>query len=104
MAMLPIDIQVNMQQLSTVADQAAADRQGTEQAKREQAREWIQQRRLEQNTSDESAQKEDKPEIGEEEEGSSGNQRQFAGEQTERDAPPGRFSEPGKGNYFDILT
>lgn len=104
MAVQPIDIQVNMQQLSSVADQAAAERQSTEQAKREQARDWIQQRRLEQNTSDESEQKGDKPEIGEEEEGSPGNQRQFAGEPSERNASPERFSEPGKGNHFDIVT
>lgn len=106
MAFQPIDLQVNIQNIASVADQRAAEARETEQAKRNQFRDRIHERRLKENTTDETGEEPGNREVGEEQEPSTPPLRQSGIEAGESQPPQvaSAASEPEKGNHFDIIT
>lgn len=105
MAFQPIDLQVNIQNIASVADQRASETRESEQAKRNQFRDRIQERRLKENTTDETGEEPGNRAVGEEQQSS--RSRLESRSSVEGDSPKeGRThpSEPQKGNHFDIIT
>lgn len=108
MAFLPIDLQVNVMQSSNVANAASHEQEAPKLAREDRADQWIERRRLDENTSDETGQStaEDQT-IDEEGQGNSPN-REFEGESEPEDeessSQNARSHESDKGNYMDFTT
>lgn len=107
MAFQPIDIQVNVMQASNVAEMAAAEREEPKRAKSERARDWIQERQDEENTSDETAEEDEENPV--DEDGTSPHQgltTMTTGSESseESEESESHSSESDKGTHLDLTT
>jgi hypothetical protein len=106
MAFQPIDIQVNVMQASNVAEMATNEREGPERALDDRTQKWIEERQSEENTSDETAERDENDAVDEDESGNTPNNTHGAsGESSgEEDDSSSQNSEPDKGTYLDLTT
>lgn len=107
MAFLPIDLQVSFQQAASVADQAAAEKEGPQRAREQKGRDMIEQKQEEENIIEEdqklkSNKTQEEPGRG----GAGGGDVQEEDENNEdsSDQSPEKGKEPGKGKFLDLKT
>jgi hypothetical protein len=108
MAFQPMDIQVNVMQASNVAEMAAHEREEPKRAKSERARDWIQERQDEENTSDETAEEDEQNPVDEDGAAPGGQLTTLTtgpeSPQEESEGEQNRPSEPDKGTHMDLTS
>ncbi|MFP4686797.1 MAG: hypothetical protein ACLFN5_01660 [bacterium] len=103
----PLDLQVAVQQAGRVANEVTAEREAPENARAARAKEEIEERKLEENTTDESGDTEENNAIGEKPEGSNQGYQGSGGpkeEEEKKEKKQGQPDSPGIGNYLDVTT
>ena len=101
-----MDIQVNVMQASNVAELAANEKEEPKRARSERSRKWVEERRSEENTSDETGEQDENNPVDEDEGGpfrhldtlNVGSEEQASGESSSQS------SEPDKGTHLDLTT
>jgi hypothetical protein len=104
----PIDLQVAVQQAGRIANEVAAEQEAPENARADRAKEEIEERKLEENTADESGDMKENDAIGEEPEGSNQGYHSSGGPKDEEEekekTPPAKPDSPAVGNYLDVTS
>lgn len=101
-----MDIQVNMMQASNVAELAAQEKEEPKRARSERSRKWVEERRAEENTSDETGEQDENNPVDEDESGPFRHLETMtpgSGED-EAEGSSSQSSEPDKGTHLDLTT
>jgi len=106
MAFLPIDLQVSFQQVASVADQAAAEKEGPERAREKKGRDLVDKKEKEENIIEEDQDiKTDQAEGESGRGGAAGGNFREEEEQSSSEPSQSKSShEPGKGKFLDLKT